>query len=231
MAIAGETRRTVVVHDGGASGGTATGFWEPGPTVTPAEWERFTARFRDLVSTADVVTVSGSLPSGVPVDAYATLVRIAREAGVPVILDADGEPLRHGLAAGPSIVKPNAEELAAAIGHPPSDPDEARSAAQRLHQTSGAAIVASLGPDGLIAVTEAGQWRAVPPPQAGNPTGAGDAVVAMLARGLRHGTPWPERLADAAAFSAAAVLAPVAGVVELDAYRRIRTDVTIKEMP
>jgi tagatose 6-phosphate kinase len=54
----------------------------------------------------------------------------------------------------------------------------------------------------------------------GNPTGAGDAVVAALAAGV--GSPWPDLLADATALSAAAVLAPVAGSYDPAAYERFR---------
>jgi tagatose 6-phosphate kinase len=56
----------------------------------------------------------------------------------------------------------------------------------------------------------------------GNPTGAGDAAVAALAAGLAAGVTWPERLAGAAALSAAAVHAPAAGDFDAAAYRRYR---------
>ncbi|MGH3657504.1 MAG: 1-phosphofructokinase family hexose kinase, partial [Micromonosporaceae bacterium] len=139
--IAGESRRTVVVH----SDGDATGFWEPGPEVSNDEWSEFTTRFTDLLGHADVVTLSGSLPAGVPADGYATLVAAARQAGLPVVLDADGAPLRHGLTANPTVVKPNADELTALIGHRPHGVDETVAAASRLYTRHGSAVVASLG--------------------------------------------------------------------------------------
>ncbi|MGH3717119.1 MAG: 1-phosphofructokinase family hexose kinase, partial [Micromonosporaceae bacterium] len=147
--IAAESRRTVVVR----SDGDATGFWEPGPAVTAAEWSRFTERFRQLLTYVHVVVLSGSLPGGpdgagsVPTEVYGQLVNAARVAAVPVVLDADGEPLRHGLAARPTVVKPNADELAAVIGHRPETTAETADAARRLHRESGSAVVASLGAD------------------------------------------------------------------------------------
>src|SRR3954453_20620851 len=92
--IASETRRTVSVVDDA----DATGFWEPGPVVTPGEWDAFLGAFGSL--SADAVVLSGSLPHGVPADAYAQLIR---RTSAPVILDADGEALRLGVAAGPAI--------------------------------------------------------------------------------------------------------------------------------
>ncbi|MEU2614003.1 hexose kinase [Micromonospora sp. NPDC007271] len=222
--IAAESRRTVVVAEPDA----ATGLWEPGPTVTPDEWTAFRSRFADLVRGAEVVVLSGSLPPGVPVDAYRALIEAAREAGARTMLDSSGEALRHGLTAGPDLVKPNAEELAGLLGRALSRPAEAVGAVRALKART---VVASFGPEGLLAVTERGSWHALlPHPVAGNPTGAGDACAAALAHGMIHHRPWPERLADAVALSAAAVRAPVAGRVDLSDYRRLRRDVTIKEL-
>ncbi|MEV2208165.1 PfkB family carbohydrate kinase, partial [Streptomyces sp. NPDC047970] len=71
-------------------------------------------------------------------------------------------------------------------------------------------------------------WQAAPPAaERGNPTGAGDSAVAGLLSGLVEGLPWPERLARAAALSAATVLAPAAGEFDRGAYERLRERVTV----
>ncbi|GAA2605233.1 1-phosphofructokinase family hexose kinase [Paractinoplanes durhamensis] len=208
--IGGETRRTVAVVDGS----DATGFWEPGPTITPAEWALFLAEFRELLGPATVVTLSGSLPPGVPLDAYAVLIAHAKRAGVPTLLDTSGPALRHGLLAAPAMAKPNAEELAALAPGPVV-------AAARALATG--PVVVSRGAAGLVAVAHDEVWECAPPvPVDGNPTGAGDACVAALSRGLRDHTPWPELLADAVALSAAAVAAPVAGAFDPEVYRQTR---------
>jgi tagatose 6-phosphate kinase len=212
--IAGETRRTLTVVD--ESRGSATSFWEPGPTVSAEEWGRFLASFDGLLDGTRAVVLSGSLPSGVPSEAYALLCERAARAEVPVLLDADGDALRLGLPARPAIVKPNREELTRATGE--RDPV---AAAELLVAAGARAVVASLGPDGLIAVTPDGRWRAAPAEHVtGNPTGAGDAAVAALISGLLDGWTWPERLVDAVALSAAAVSAPLAGSFDPVTYRR-----------
>src|SRR4051812_21023192 len=76
VAIAAENRRTVSVVD--ETRGDATGFWEPGPEVTGAEWQEFLAAYESLLLEADVIVLSGSLPAGLPGDAYAELCRRAR---------------------------------------------------------------------------------------------------------------------------------------------------------
>ncbi|MFF4353879.1 1-phosphofructokinase family hexose kinase [Streptomyces sp. NPDC001530] len=221
-AVAGETRRTVTVAS--SAHGDATVFNEPGPLVTAQEWASFRARFADLAATAHVVVLSGSLPPGVPTDAYAQLVADAPRS--ITIVDAEGPALAAALPARPGLVKPNAAELAATTGLP--DP---LSAASSLRDGGAHAVVASLGPDGLLAVTPDGAWRARPAETvSGNPTGAGDACVAALAAGLAAKRAWPDLLRDAVALSAAAVLAPIAGDVDLDAYRAFRPAVPLEEI-
>ncbi|MFI7489937.1 1-phosphofructokinase family hexose kinase [Micromonospora echinaurantiaca] len=212
---AGESRRTFTVVDLGS--GDATVFNEAGPAVSGAEWQALREQVHRLLTGASVLVLSGSLPPGLPDTAYAQLVGAAARAGVPVILDAAGPPLRAGVAAGPDVVKPNATELAEATGLP--DP---LAAAEALRAAGARAVVASLGPAGLLAVTPDGTFRAEPPaPLAGNPTGAGDSVVAAIAAGIHTGTSWPHRLADAVALSAATVKAPRAGQFDADTYHRL----------
>ncbi|MET7303716.1 hexose kinase [Embleya sp. NPDC005575] len=222
--VSGETRCTTTIVETGSGG--ATSLNELGPARTAQEWARMVAAAAELLPNASVLVLSGSLPPGVAVGGYAELVTLARAARVPVLLDASGPALVAGVAAGPDLVKPNADELVAATGesHP------LRAVARLLRESrSDTAVVASFGPEGMVAGTGAGWWRAVPPASVhGNATGAGDAAVAALARGLAEGSPWPDRLRDAVALSAAAVAAPVAGDVDAELYRtwrpRVRVD-------
>ncbi len=264
--IAGETRRTFAVLD--QARGTSALFNEPGPTVEVAEFQAFLDIYRRSVAGARAVVLSGSLPPGLPPDTYATLINEARAAGartslpatssptihssntrlsghastgVPVVLDAHGDALRLGVAAGPAVVKPNLDELEDLAGRSLSlalsrDGDgtghpAVLEAAASLRDAGAAAVVVSLGPAGLRAVTGDGGWQAIPPAvEAVNPTGAGDAVVAGLTWGLVTGQPWPDRLRDAAALGTAAALAPVAGEFDSGDYTRLRSNVMVAEL-
>ncbi|MGW3420629.1 1-phosphofructokinase family hexose kinase [Streptomyces phaeochromogenes] len=220
--VSGPTRRTIAVVDTAA--GDTTQLNEPGPSITPAEWSAFQEAYEELLRSASAVALCGSLPPGVPVGAYAQLVRTARALAVPVLLDTSGEPLRRGIAARPDIVKPNADELAELTGS--HDPSQATRDARRRGAHS---VVASLGAEGLLARTPDGDWRAAPPRAVrGNPTGAGDSVVAGLLSGLVERLPWPERLSRAVALSAASVLAPVAGEFDRSAYDELVNEVSVK---
>ncbi|MER7839393.1 1-phosphofructokinase family hexose kinase [Streptomyces sp. NPDC096040] len=222
LPVAGPTRRTIAVVD--ELTGDTTQLNEPGPQIAPSEWGAFLDHYEELLGAASAVALCGSLPPGVPVGAYAGLIKSARSAGVPVLLDTSGEPLRRGVAARPDLVKPNADELAELTGS-----HEPLRATQDARRRGARAVVASLGAEGLLAVTPEGRWRAVPPaPVRGNPTGAGDSAVAGLLSGLVERLPWPDRLSRAVALSTATVRAPAAGEFDRSAYHDLleRTVVT-----
>jgi 1-phosphofructokinase family hexose kinase len=234
--VAGETRRTFSVVDDSS----VTAFYEAGPAVSEEEFAGFRRGYERALEEATAVVLSGSLPPGLAAGTYAALIETAVAAAVPAVLDTHGEALRRGAAAGPAIVKPNLTELAALAGPaassalaPPADgPANLATVAAAAGQLRGAqAVVVTLGPDGLLAATGGGCWRArAPAAVAGNATGAGDAVAAALAHGLVLGRPWDERLRHAAALGAAAAAAPVAGEFRRQDYLGALTAVTVEEV-
>jgi tagatose 6-phosphate kinase len=203
------TRRTVTVVE--REGGGPTTLVEPASLDC---WPDVVAAVETNLDDADVLVISGSVPDGVPENGLAALVSAGRRRSMPVLVDTHGPWLVSALAAGASVVKPNAHELTAISG----DDDPVR-AARALALSWGATVVASLGEDGAVAASPTGVWEARPAEiLVGNPTGAGDALVAGLARGLLRdplAAASPERLLhDAVALSAAAVLSPEAGDVD-----------------
>jgi tagatose 6-phosphate kinase len=228
--IAGETRRTFAIVDSGRA--QTAMFNEPGPLVTEAEYAAFTALFAEALPRSSAVVLSGSLPPGLPASTYASLIAMAATAGVPTLLDASGDPLRLGIAAGPAIVKPNLVELEAMAGQPlaagrASAACTVTAAAAELRSRGAGAVVVTLGSDGLLAVTGEGSWHAMPEPVSGNPTGAGDAAAAALVHELVAGTSWADRVRRAAALGAAAVAAQVAGEYAQADYERALASVRV----
>jgi tagatose 6-phosphate kinase len=208
------TRRTVTVVD--ESAGTATTLVEPARLDS---WPDLLEAAERALSGSDVLVISGSLPRGVPDDGVAALVERGRHRGVPVVVDTHGPALLAALAAGPTVVKPNLQELADVTGA--ADPVRA---ARDLAHEYGVTVVVSLGERGVVLASASGCWDAHSPTVTGNPTGAGDAFVAGLARALR-GDPRalesPEAvLRDSVALGAAAVLSPEAGDVDPDHHVR-----------
>ncbi|WP_193105745.1 1-phosphofructokinase family hexose kinase [Brachybacterium sp. FME24] len=230
--IAGDSRRTVTVvaPDG------ATGFHEPGPALGPAEREALVAGLTALLSSASplvtAVTLSGSLPPGLSGEDLAQLVGVCRRNDRPVLVDTSGPALLAAARSGADVLKPNAAEALEATGtHTPLE------AALALLEIGAGAVVCSLGPEGMLGVRRdngsAHGWRArLAEPIAGNPTGAGDSVVAVLAATvLVDGAELPEALRRAVAVSASAVTRPVAGEIDLQLADELMPAVEIQEIP
>jgi 1-phosphofructokinase family hexose kinase len=221
----GSSRRTVNVVS--AVHGDATIFNEPGPELTGAGWQSLVAGLDSLMAevAANVVVLSGSLPPGLPEDGYAELVDLGHAHGARVIVDADGAALRGALTSGPDLVAPNRPELARATGT-----EDVAAGVAVLRELGARDVLVSCGADGLLLMPEEGSgWQArLPAPLSGNPTGAGDALVAALAAGLASGSTWRQMVQDAVTWSAAAVLQPTAGEIDPDDVAQLAPQVLVE---
>jgi tagatose 6-phosphate kinase len=105
--------------------------------------------------------------------------------------------------------------------------------ATELRRMGARDLAISAGRDGLVWLPTHGRgWRGrLAEPLSGNPTGAGDAAVAALAAGLAAGAPPEEMVQAAVAWSAAAVLQPVAGQVDPADVNRLYHQVLMEEFP
>ena len=129
------------------------------------------------------LVIAGALPidksTGRFVD-LEPLFKTMREIGVRVALDTSGEPLKVYAQAGlAAVIKPNAEELAATVGRDLHNVGDVIDAARELCEHGIECVLASLGADGMVAVTKEHAWAAkTPPVQVINTVGAGDATLA-----------------------------------------------------
>ncbi len=165
-------------------------FNPPGPLLTGPNWRCLLAETRRLLRSAGSLVLSGSLPRGLPLDAYAQLIRVAHAAGIPALLDCEGEALRLALAAQPFLVKPNEAELRAWRGSAWRGTDPCRAAAQALSQVTGGWVLVSRGGEAAgLAHAGRGVWLEAMPPKVRprNTVGAGDALLAAVAASLLAG--------------------------------------------
>jgi len=216
LPVAGETRMNTVLFE--AETGTHTTICAEGLRVTPADRDALAAALAERTRRGDVVVFAGSLPEGVPVDAYASLICEAQSRGARTILDTSGPFLAAAIPARPWAVKPNREELESLVGRPVSDRAAAVAAARDLLVAGVTWVVASLGAEGAVAVADGQAWVAEPiPVQVVNPAGAGDAIVAQMALGIERGWDLPRTLREAIAAATAVVVTP--GTAECDVGR------------
>lgn len=205
--------------------GTATHLHGPGGAVDEAEAGRLRQRVAERLAGAAILVLSGSHPPGLPATFAAELVRLARKAGVPSILDAEGEVLAAGIGEQPDFVKINYDEASRLLGGAGSLLDAARGLRAR---GAGAAIV-TRGSEGALAVAATGAWRVVPPADpVVRAVGAGDSFAAGLACGLLRGVPLPEALRLGAAAGAATARRPGTDLADASAVRAMLGDVRIE---
>lgn len=187
------------------SDGTVTKINAAGAPLTQAELDACVTAVLACAETATWIVAGGTLPLGVPDTWYAELIDRLRRSGVPVAVDTSGPALTAAIKAGPALVKPNREELAAAVGATLNTLGDVVTAATELHQAGAGTILASLGPDGAVLVGADGSWHGESPAVASGAVGAGDA---MLAGFLHGGARGPAALAVGLAWGTAAAGLP-----------------------
>ena len=208
-----------------------TEFLEPGFTLTEEDFAGFEAKFRQLVQEAKVVAMSGSVPKGLDGTAYQRLVKIVKDAGIPVILDTSGKLLEMGIEAIPTMIKPNIDEIRMLTGKRCDDISEIIEAARAIHERGVKIVAVSLGADGSLAVGDDGIFRArVPKIDAVNTVGCGDSMLAGFALGLSKGLPLEETLRLASAISAAAAMREETGFFVMEDMEKLLPQIEITRL-
>lgn len=201
--IAGSTRVNITLVE---PDGTLTKVNATGPEITAAEAENLLEAVRARSAASDWIACCGSLPRGLPHEWYAELVARSHRAGARIALDTSGTALTAALREHPDVIKPNAQELAEAVGRPLATVGDAVKAAAELRERGAGAVLASLGADGQLLVEASGTYfgSAFVESVRSN-VGAGDASLAGF---LAAGGAGPAALAAAVAHGAAAVQLP-----------------------
>jgi 1-phosphofructokinase len=159
-----------------------------------------------LVTSCDWFVLSGTLPPGVPATTYAMLIMRLKEFGKKVVLDTSRDALRAGIVAGPTIVKPNIDELQELTGLSLKDEAALEQAARGLLNGGTQLVVISMGAQGAMFVDAATTLIATPPAVTVKSTvGAGDAMVAGLIAAQMQGLDLPACARLATAFSLGAI--------------------------
>jgi 1-phosphofructokinase len=226
--IAGATRIGVKISDMAQHRTTDINF--PGQAPEPADIVRLFDILKELAADHEWFVLSGSIPAGVSAGIYGEMVKTL--AGKKVVLDTSGEGFRQAIAAGPWLIKPNADELGEFVGEKLETSaaivQVARSLMQRYNIAS---VVVSMGKEGAIFVEGEDTIWAVPPSvEVKSTVGAGDAMVAGIVAGKIRGLALAECARLATAFSVTAISHIGSGLSSLAAVESARVQVTIREL-
>jgi 1-phosphofructokinase/tagatose 6-phosphate kinase len=230
--IAAETRINLAVID--PTSGEQTEINERGPAVSPEEVERFVERLGYLAPGAELCVLAGSLPPGAGDDLYARLVKDLGERGVPVVLDVEGDAMRAGLRAGPSVVTPNEREAEELVGQEFADRGDLVQGLTELIRL-GAAEAAITRPDGCVAVVGEGSERRflevrTESLEPVSTVGSGDAFLAGYVAARYEGRPPGDCLAYGVACGAESTQHFGAGVVDRSQVERLLGEVHVQDL-
>jgi len=218
--VSGATRICQTLVEAGHS--ETTELVEEMPPLAPDEWNQMVALFNTLDGSG-MVAISGKLPAGAPVDAYALVAKRVAEQGGRVVLDAPGEPLRQTLQYQPFIVKINDVELLQTMGG-----DDVLLASRELIGQGAQSVLITRGSRSAFYVDASRTLEIVPPKIAAvNPVGSGDAVTAGLVVALNNGVDLTEALIHGMACGAANALNLVSGLLVPADVERLKPEVGI----
>jgi 1-phosphofructokinase family hexose kinase len=226
-----ESRTSTAVVD--PTSGEQTEINERGPTVSDAELDLFVDKLLYLAKGAGVCVFAGSLPRGVDVELYARLVEELKRLGVTSILDSEGEPLRLGTRAGPTVVSPNEPEAEELVGHEFADEEDRRTAMGEMLEL-GAREALMTRPDGCLALLGDGHegqrhlYRAnLEPLEPVSSVGSGDAFLAGYVAARYAGSDPEQCVRFAVACGAESTQHFGAGVINPREAKRLLSDVEI----
>lgn len=179
--IDGETRSCIAI----ISGNSQTEVLEAGPSINEDELESFFNNYRKQVKKCKFISISGSLPKGLPLDTYKKLIEIAKEEGRDVLLDSSGQALKLAIEASPFLIKPNEDEIQSLLGKKLKGEGDIILAGRELLEKGIKIVIVSLGEKGSLVFHKSDVYKVeVPEIELVSPVGSGDSMIAGFAAGL-----------------------------------------------
>lgn len=183
---------------------------EKGELISAEELQQLFQTYQRVLESLDkesIVILTGSIPPGVPVDIYYTMIQMAKAHGIRVLLDASGEPLLRGADAVPFAMKPNQDEIGQILGRNIETLEEAIEGARELISRGVEYCCVSLGGEGAVLVTQNHAYRApAMKVEVRGIQGAGDSLVAGMTIALMQGKTDREALQYAMAAAGGSVM-------------------------
>lgn len=203
----------------------------PGPRIADGEWRACLDAISLLDPFPRYLVASGSLPPGVPDDFYARVAQLCRKFQAKLVLDTSGPALRHALAQGVFLIKPNLNELSDLIGGESLTEEEAELACRQLVVRQQVDVVAlTLGNRGALLTTSDKAWRAQALPiEPVSSIGAGDSFLGAMVWSLAAGHDMEAAFSYGMAAGSAALLTPGTELCRADDVARLVTQVHLQQ--
>jgi 1-phosphofructokinase len=181
--VEGDTRINIKLK-----AGSETEINARGPKISAIAISSLKEQIKQL-GKGDYLVLAGSIPSSMPDSIYEEIVRICKDTGAEVIVDAEGDLLKNILAHRPFLIKPNHHELGQFFNKEITEADEAIFYGKKLVEAGAKNVIVSLAEKGAVYINENEAYKAdVPQGEVKSSVGAGDSMVAgFLAQYLKSG--------------------------------------------
>jgi tagatose 6-phosphate kinase len=196
---------------------------EAGP-LSAAEVKNVARAFAAEVVKAELVVLTGTVPSGCGDSFYARLVDEAKRHGVRVLIDSQKAQLLNAIKREPFLIKINRDELAAATHVKADERSGVLRALHNVKRNGPRWVVISDGANTVHVSESPGQRVAsFKPPRVKvkNAIGSGDAMMAGIAVGLLRGASMLDAVQLGIACGAANAITAEPGYVRLSDVRRL----------
>ncbi len=204
---------------------------ERGPQLEKADVERVEKAVQKHLEGATWLLLSGSLPPGVPADFYARLIGLAQRKKVKTLLDTDGDSLREGVEASPTVVSPNQHEAERLLNRALVTRNHFLDAAARIRAMGPETVVLSLGSRGAVGAIAGALIEAIPPRvEVLSPIGAGDALAAAFAWSMDRGGDFTDALRWGVATGTASATLPGLRTASLDQAKEVYRQVEVRRI-
>ncbi|MBN2712424.1 MAG: hypothetical protein JXR97_08360 [Planctomycetes bacterium] len=194
---------------------TDTHIRETGSPLPHGEAEKMLKKIITASNKGDLIILSGSIPPGMEAAGFGTLVGSLVDHGFTVAVDIEGAPLRAAVNAGCHIIKPNEKEFISTFCSNNARADTFSEAKSLCEHFPNLTVILSAGQKGAYLVNKAHCFSAscsdtIKPV---NTVGAGDALLAGYACGLKRALTPAECLSLGVQTATASLLSAEAGAI------------------
>ena len=161
----------------------------------------------DKVDQNTLVTLTGSLPQGMTLDAVKKMLIEMRNKGVKTVIDSKSFEIQDIIDCHPWLIKPNEEEIVEYINAKVNTLDEAVDAADKIRNMGIENVMITLGARGAVLSCEEGCFIAdAPLVDAISTIGAGDSSIGGFISAMKKGYSYSDVLKMAVCYGSAACM-------------------------
>lgn len=133
----------------------------------------------------DILVLAGSIPDSMPKSAYMDIMKLLKDKGIKIVVDATNDLLVNVLPYKPFMIKPNNHELGEIFNVEIKSKEDVARYGKKLLEQGARNVLVSMAGDGAVLIAEDGRiyQSEAPKGELKNSVGAGDSMVAGFIAG------------------------------------------------